>query len=509
MLSVYIIEDEIWIRAGIKKMIHWDELGLSLTGESGNGLAARRELLRLKPDIVISDIRVPDMNGLQLIEEVSRQIPIKTIFISGYKEFEYAHKAIELKAIRYLLKPIKEAELNQVLQETAGKIRQERAQSREAHQSRDSVLLNALEERIDQSDSVQQEQEVKKYGVLLIPAADQKLYDKIKQYLGKHPIPGIEGSVFRKNQYEYVVIFTISLKVRPAEKLLQYCQDMFDYFMVADQAITWALGSIVLQLSDIPVSYNHAWMTYSCRGVRDAGVLMQYEKLDRQGFLLPAREQLEQLYYALETGNLDKLRETAQEIFTAISNNGSASVQNVMDCMFYLLLELIRLLQKEGISTSAYYEKCRDLLSARFRYKNLAEISAWFLAFIEAMIKEMEEKNDKNITLAVGKVKAYIDQHYTENITLQGMADMVFINRSYLSTSFRKIVGEKFIIYIMKKRLEKAAELLRDTNLCVAEIAQIVGYDNVRHFSRTFRKYMGLLPTDYRGTSGKERHGEN
>lgn len=117
-VSVYLVEDEEWIRKGIKKMIRWEELGLALSGEAEDGLTAREEILRIRPQIIVSDIRIPRLDGLALVREVQKVCPVKAIFISGYREFEYARQAIELEAVSYILKPVEKEELNHVLKQT-------------------------------------------------------------------------------------------------------------------------------------------------------------------------------------------------------------------------------------------------------------------------------------------------------------------------------------------------------------------------------------------------------
>lgn len=147
-VSVYLVEDEEWIRKGIRKMIRWEELGLTLSGEAEDGLTARDEILRIRPQILISDIRIPRLDGLELVREIQKVYPVKTIFVSGYREFEYARQAIALEAVSYILKPVEKEELNQALKQTVEALDQEQKNRKDADYGKASFLMDVLDERV-------------------------------------------------------------------------------------------------------------------------------------------------------------------------------------------------------------------------------------------------------------------------------------------------------------------------------------------------------------------------
>lgn len=502
-VSVFLVEDEAWIRMGIKKMIQWEALDLVLVGEAEDGPSAKTQILDIQPQIIISDIRIPIMDGLELVRQVMREIPVKAIFISGYREFDYARQALTLDAVSYILKPVDAGELNEVLSQTIEKIRQEQEQSRKIDYGKDTFLINVLEERVD-GDSVESAGSGAEgaHRVLLIPAGDPPLDPEIIKGVLKHACDGaLKGAFFVKSKQEYVVIFSachpwdFDRRTEAASKQLM---------IRSGSSQAWALGDKVSRLCDIPLSYNHAWIAYAHRDVHAGSTLLVYTEDICSEFMLPQDIHVENLRFAVETGDPEKAGKELGRILDNILASGNMGMQNIADCFFYISMDMICILQKEGLSTGKYYGRCREFLEKRLVYRDIGTVFDWFRCLFSEMAADVEKKRMKSIHLSVLKVREYIDLHYTENISLSEMAEMVYVNANYLSTSFKKFTGQGFVDYIIVKRMDKAAQILAETSLGVAETAQLVGYENVRHFSRLFKKYKGVLPSEYREASHKK-----
>ena len=134
----------------------------------------------------------------------------------------------------------------------------------------------------------------------------------------------------------------------------------------------------------------------------------------------------------------------------------------------------------------------------------MQEVKQWLERLLADMCRDLKKEQAKSIQAAVEQISSYIDKHYMEELSLGGMAEMVWLNASYLSSSFKKVKGVNFSDYIMQKRLEKAAELIRITSMGIGEIAGIVGYDNVKYFSRIFSRMMHMTPSQYRETQKEQ-----
>ena len=258
-VSVYLVEDEEWIRKGIKKMIRWEELGLALSGEAEDGLTAREEILRIRPQIIISDIWIPRLDGLALVREIQKVCPVKAIFISGYREFEYARQAIELEAVSYILKPVKKEELNHVLKQTVEALTREQKNRKDADYGKASFLMDVLDERVsDASLSLRtQKTDNCNHCVLLIPGKEPKECEEgLKTILGEREDRMTEAKLFRKGKEEWVIIFSSRNKRQFQERARRLAHVLKER---TGSRGSWALGGTVTGFAGIPVSYHQAF----------------------------------------------------------------------------------------------------------------------------------------------------------------------------------------------------------------------------------------------------------
>ncbi len=258
-VSVYLVEDEEWIRKGIKKMIRWEELGLALSGEAEDGLTAREEILRIRPQIIISDIRIPRLDGLALVREIQKVCPVKAIFISGYREFEYARQAIELEAVSYILKPVEKEELNHVLKQTVEALTREQKNRKDADYGKASFLMDVLDERVsDASLSLRtQKTDNCNHCVLLIPGKEPKECEEgLKIILGEREDRMMEAKLFRKGKEEWVIIFSSRNKRQFQERARRLAHVLKER---TGSRGSWALGGTVTGFAGIPVSYHQAF----------------------------------------------------------------------------------------------------------------------------------------------------------------------------------------------------------------------------------------------------------
>lgn len=498
-MKLYIAEDEEWIRRGIKKMIRWGELSLELAGEADNGVLAKEEILKLKPDIVLADIRMPGMDGLELVSGLKGMTDTKFLFISGYKEFEYARKAVELNAVSYLLKPVDPEELNEVLHTAVNEIMKER--QKELTGGEQNYLLKVLEEQI-----VPEEEEERFFTVLLMPGdanwITDELHEKFLVVLDSFRNKGMKGELHRKSRDEYVIIFSAS--TRQAFKLhLKHCLEAL-CSLIPVKTI-WSLGNTVDRMSDIPLSYNQAWQAYIHRPLNYTEGIISYEEMDTTPtFMLPLSEETEKIWAGAVMGEEHKMMQEVDSLFLKVKELDGVGIQNLVDFVFYMVLDFAGRIQKRGVGTSCYYELCQELSGRRFQVKNVQEVKQWLERLLADMCRDLKKEQAKSIQAAVEQISSYIDKHYMEELSLGGMAEMVWLNASYLSSSFKKVKGVNFSDYIMQKRLEKAAELIRNTSLGIGEIAGMVGYDNVKYFSRIFSRMMHMTPSQYRETQKEQ-----
>lgn len=498
-LNVYLAEDEEWIRRGLKKMIDWEGIGLTLVGEAGDGLLARQEIETREPDIVLADIRMPGLDGLSMARELKGKIKARVIFISGYKEFEYARQAVELEAWRYLIKPVDKDELNRILGELAGEVRskEEKKEKEEARRR----MMEILESK------GQTEEARGYYSVLLIlDSLSERDGESIGRILEKYKKKGLMGECCSRGKEEYVVIFAASDK----ERLIRLSPACVEELRTAVQAKRgWSLGDAVSGMNQIPSSYRHAWMAFAYQGLNRKETVIVYQPSMETKMPLPTLAQAERLWSAVETGEEERAAAEAEKIVEELSGEENTGILAVADGIFYLCLELNGRMQKAGIGTTSYYESCREFFLDRRQFREIKNLKQWTVEFVVKLCGAYQRARKKTMEMAVLRVKEYIDSHYGENITLTAMADMVFVSPAYLSSCFKQTAGENFSCYLKKRRMQAAVEYLANTKKGVGEISLLVGYDNVRHFSKTFFREMGQTPTQFRGETQKKGDGKD
>jgi len=427
MIKIMIAEDELWVRRGLKEQIDWTGLGVELIGEASDGEEALTKIKEERPDIVLTDVYMPHMDGLKLIEMISAEFPeIKAIVISGYSEFELVQKALLHKAANYILKPINEKVLNQALARAIDEISQLRAK-RDTDRSLWTALNKSYPAFIEKSMN----------SIILNDQLTHKEFMRVISDLG------IE---FDYGKFQTAVIHIVN-----------YSEILTEQFEGNEELFSFSVGNIIYELcGDGNV---HA---ISFRNLTDG-----HEFIIIYGFNI-----------ADESNLLDNLREHLIRI-----KNCLRKYLNI-DALFG-----IGRLQKtsEGIPGS-YHEA---VYAAR-RLKN--ELTSDHIAFFE----NIKRKDMKDNT--IGKVTEYIHMHYHEQITLETIAEIFYINFSYLSRIFKAETGDSFTRFLTNIRIEKAKQLMLNENLKAQQIAEMVGYDNANYFSKIFRKTTGYSPTDYRNS---------
>ncbi len=504
-VSVYLVEDEEWIRKGIKKMIRWEELGLALSGEAEDGLTAREEILRIRPQIIVSDIRIPRLDGLALVREIQKAYPVKAIFVSGYREFEYARQAIELEAVSYILKPVEKEELNHVLKQTVEALAREQKNRKDADYGKASFLMDVLDERVSDASLSQRTQKTDNcnHCVLLIPGKEPEAYEEeLDAILEEREDRMTEAKLFRKGKEEWVIIFS-SRNGRQLQERARRLAEMIK--KRTDSGGSWALGGTVTGFAGIPVSYHQAWQAYAHRDISSEDGICVFTGAENKDLRLPSGMRIEAVKFAVETADGQKLRQELSLLRQEFYAMGNMGMQEIWDDIFYICMELIRALQKNGIGTGRYYEACRLRMNRHFLHRDIQDAFDWFEGLLVQMCADVKSSRAKSIQIAVEKVREYIDAHYTQSLSLTEMAEMVYVNPNYLSTSFKRLTGYGFVDYVIRRRMDRAAEILRETELGIAETAELTGYENVRHFSRLFRKVWGKTPSEYREGCRRER----
>lgn len=533
MLKVFLVEDESVIREGLRDKIPWEQYGFWFVGEAGDGEVALPLIRKLKPDVLITDIKMPFMDGLSLSEMVKEEFPrTKIIIISGYDDFEYARRAIVAGVDQYLLKPITRAALRNVLLEIKEKIEQDMEQKDYQTRFQDEMqefeqfsLRRFFEKILDGKLSVKEiyEEAAKLslqidapcYNLLLFSfyekenqtsGTDQNFFlrrqDEIFHYFLRHP----QYILFRLNVNSYGVL--IKSEEAQMEKLAENGLDHIRRVCIPEESrISWyvAVGEVVERLSMLPQCYLQASHYFAYRFVMPGTHILtektlseylsvQEEKgMDNVDFLQMDPEIIRDFLFR---GNENEIHDFAESYFANI-RHALKSLMFRGYVFFNIRVAVVTFLESFGAEQDGYLEEIKQ--RAQMVHDNEEELYEYFISMLQTAMRIRDQINNYQGNKLFKKALDYIDEHFDqESLSLSLVAEQTGMSPNYLSTVFSQNMQKTFIEYVTEKRIEKAKKLLRQTDKPSGEIAREVGYRDSHYFSFVFRKLQGCNPREYR-----------
>ncbi len=530
MLNILIADDERGIIKLVKNLIDPSIVRVCVVGEATNGEDAYRKIEQVRPDVVITDIRMPGMNGLQLIEQVTKEFPETAfIVISGYPEFEYAQAALKFGTSDYLLKPIKKNELNSALLRLARK-KDDETEEKTQHDHMERQLSvnkgllrkNALQdlcsgkpERVQRALYTFQQEETfpsdnsgwrcigrvllddpVKGGNEFSTEIIEALLQKIARSLAQDCLD-IETACVRSTGVLYLCCTPEQgrpeQKCEELNKLLSNDSYKYEFF-----SITVAFGEVVECAADLLKSWETAVVVGRSRIDLGSGRSLYYPLLP-ESVKKPADPLNANTLAAIckHIANLDEKEICGLIRQMFLDWRGGVRTASVL---YELCWEIITLVQQElqnNLPDSQVPEADTslvrlDLCSTAVMLRDVC------LDYASKAIASCVEQRDSRESRPVRVARQYMELHYDQAITLEQLAKLSFLNPVYFSTIFKKETGVSFTAYLVKLRMEKACELLKTGSITVAETAERVGYHDVRYFSRLFAKSIGIKPKEYK-----------
>ena len=540
MLKVFLAEDEFIIREGIKNNIDWQAHGYEFCGEASDGELAFPLIQKTRPDILITDIKMPFVDGLALSRLVKKELPeTEIIILSGYEEFDYAKEAIQIGVARYLLKPINGETLLQEIDSVAeiilGKqkekeIREKYQKEMEENSLRDQMDLFqhlvtgdcSMEELLSVADKLDLKIMAPWYSIVLLKI--QSMKHDYEEYSGS--IVVVDERIVKLAEPEHVLIFDRALEGRAflfkadsEEELLAYQKEYLgDVKEVlsgyANLRYFGGIGTPVNRLREIPASFEDASHAFAHRYlvaescILDSSLLMQEGAAEQEDFRISAvnPEQIDRakMQEFLRTGDLDEVIYFVDEFFGKL--DGGAMKSRIfrqyitMDAYFSIADFLKGLgLQKDEIEApdqdSSILQDEKSAMDYIVRIMNKALVLR-------------EKKASSRYEDVVSEVIHYIEDNYAqEELSLNLLASHVNFSPNHLSMIFSQQTGQTLIRYLTDYRMNRAKELLRCSSKKSSVISMEVGYKDPHYFSYLFKKTQGMTPTQYRG--GRAAEGED
>jgi two-component system, response regulator YesN len=514
MHKVLIVDDEIFVRKGLVNLLNWPSLQYEICGEAENGAQAMALIEQLLPDLVIVDIRMPVLDGLELIRRVTESGGHQPLFIilSGYPDFSYAQQAFRYNVSDYILKPVDEQELTATLKRIANKLNQKQLLSMTREKPLDEIIIESLvqtepdEQVMSQIAHTLELPLFASYSYVIIEIQDMLPNGEI-DYM--HPLQALLQRYYHldgqalliharaSNQYGYIVPPVRQDELVDSERT-GYMRLLRSLENHLSTDIALYVGRKVDQLKQIVHSKSSA---DECLKYRFAagfkGVFMAADLLDLPLYYFDVDEELHsKLIYEVEANHEEGYRNAIDAIFLAFQERHFApgAVANTVRRSMIAIINIIR--QLEGTEEELTW--LTELLNWQTKYRNLDQLRHVFMNFIEEAADYIAKQRAGKSEGSIEKVKKYIDGHFRENIYLKGIAAEFHMNPIYLGQLFRKNYGMYFNEYVLTLRIEEAKRLLRQTKKRMYEIAEMVGFQNADYFATQFEKLEKMTPTDYR-----------
>lgn len=536
MLKVFLVEDESIVREGLKNNIPWHEYGYQFTGEASDGEMALPMIRKIRPDVLITDIKMPFMDGLALSRIVTQEIPdIKIVIISGYDEFEYAQQAIRVGVEQYLLKPITKNTLRKVLLEIREKIESEQEQrsyletfQNEMKEYENYARRSFLEKVFSGVFSVQQiYEEAAKISLDLDgPCYNLALLNlQVKRQNPEYAMQEPEGvGEVREALFRYFLRFpkylifqwNISLygvlikgEADQMEELKEQC--IYNIEKICSQqvfSLEWcvAVGEPVERLSLLPECYAKVNHILAHRFFNPQRHILTEKDAEE---LLPGKDL--KSFASVDSAKVNPdiiegfLREGKQEEIKDFVNGYIAGVKDALESRLfrdYLLLNVrfttVNYMEMIGVNQQDFLPEDDDQ-KVREASGSGANIDAYMLELLERALALRDRENENQGKHVLKKGLKYIEENFSEeSFSLNSVAGAIGVSSNYFSSIFSQEMQITFIEYVTKKRMEKAKKLLSQTQLHSSEIVGEVGYKDPHYFSFVFKKTVGCTPREYR-----------
>lgn len=527
--KVIIVDDESDVAATIAAKIDWASLRFTPPQFAANGLDGLELAEQVHPDVVMTDIKMPYMDGLELSRRLREEFPnIRIVLFSGFDEFEYAKEAVRLQAVEYILKPVDKDELTRVFT----KIRDDLDQQLDAQRNIEKLesyykeSLPLLQESFfgslmegslpaDQLEDVQRDYEISwsepYYCVLIFHTSTQMAPADISPMLLAVSVRKLLEARALQEFHPYFFTYAgnsvaIAQLSSPGEG--QKLTDGADSFCrlaqsVCNANVSCGIGEIVDSPLDLSQSYAGARMALSYRVIYGKGIAINIHEIapqEKDASPAQERENLREVFKQIRLGS----REDAEARIKAYMQATLEPLESMEEYRFYawhLVSELYTFARQSQLAVDTLFGSYEEINRIVNQYEK-KELEAWILEKCLCMQKQLHENRSSAARGFVSRACDYVDGHYDDpSLGVETICQKLGLSCAYFSTTFKKETGSSFTSYLTEKRMQKALELLDQENEKTYIIAQRVGYTDPNYFSYVFKKRFGVSPSKYR--SGK------
>lgn len=536
LYSIILVDDEEEVRKSIIKQIDWESAGFQVVGDAENGEDALEKIEVLEPDVVLTDIRMPYMDGLTLAEKIRQRYPsTKVVIFSGYDDFEYAQKAIKLNVTEYILKPVNVEELTSILKRIKSNLDEEIEEKRNVSRLRENYrkslpiireqFFNDMVHRRLADDLI--ESKLREYDIpitgarkWIIAAIDvEKSDDRSKKTLSLHeeeeliPISVMQivreklksycrFSLFQSTAEAGMVVIAALDDDNTTTGLIDVLGDICkETKRILEVPVTIGIGHSVTGLSKIAGSYQSAVEALGCKAVVGSGITIYINDMEPvgSGKLEFDNSDESDFISAVKFGPDEKIEAVMVRISGKLES-ARVHYRQQQVYVFGVLNTVIQMIQQYDLNLEEILGGELEYLSVIDKLQKREEFGEWLLKTARKMNQAINQERDMTTRQVIQQAKQYImDNYQNPDLSVEMICRHLHMSPAYFSTMFKKETGQAYIAYLTEIRLNKAVELLNKTDDKTYVIASKVGYQEQNYFSYVFKKKFGVSPTKFRG----------
>lgn len=493
------VDDEPIALEGIRMLADWEGLGCEVCGMCADGEEALKVIRHSRPDLIITDIRMSVIDGLELIRQV--QLLSETyspifIIMSGYSDFKYAQLALRYGVRHYLLKPVMDEEwettLVEVMEELSCRqqiINQQELASRQQLQVIITAILRGELEELEESVSRQIEvldEEAKGWKCVLIEGVIEEELAKCSSYV-----------FLPKAMFVDLMPGQVCLVVDVAEDVWELAGKVYEGLRQQDVSICVSIGPLVHSLRDLAVSYLGAVEASVHHFFHDIEGLIDYETADRLdvSYDLPMMATLEELLTAAERLQEQEAENILKQVFALFQHKKTAPEMVRVLCA-HVALKSLEVLRELGVASMDMWPQFRHLLQKESNSLTVLEQSVW--CYLDEYMRRLRKWRESSSGHPLHEIERYINENYKNPLTIKEIGKRFYMNPVYLGHAFMKKYGVGIIEYIHDLRIEEAKRMLTKSAVPIRSIAEGIGYVHYHHFLREFEKRVLEKPIMYR-----------
>ena len=537
LYSVLMVDDEQEVIEVIMRRLNWEELGFTICGYARNGAEALEMAEELQPDVVMTDIKMPYMDGLELTRRLRSLFPdIRIIIFSGFDEFEYAKEAIRLGAEEYLLKPIDSEEIRRVFEKIRRQLDEDRDRRRsverleEYYQKslpmlRENFFLSLMEGHIPEERLREYVEDYRLsldgplFIIAIIHVSASELPKDLTPRLLTFSVRELAEDYFedRWNSYLFYYRGNIILlsQLSDQEVVSAYTDDCDRFSRLAKRScravVTVGISKTTAQIHDLPAAYEGAREALSYRILYGTGKAINIREIvpNREQVVYKYDETLEEIFKQIKMGNEESMYERIDLLIDQnIDQIGKTGLREYRLILMELLTGFYRFCSNYEIDVEQILPESADIRSDIYSYlmqmDTADELRQWLRETCGRALAVMREQRVSKTRSFVSLALDFVRDHYSDaDLDLEMVCSSLGVSAAYFSTVFRKETGSTFINYLTDYRMKEALRLIDEEDEKTYIIAGKVGYADPNYFSYVFKKKYGMSPTKYKKSKGK------